>query len=79
MQTLEKMEIQKIVVEFRCDHSFHLRITSYGKYLQKRDRVVEGKGLRSIRQMLRKSNGIFYFDILEDCVVQELVFPALKD
>ena len=69
---------QKIVVEFRCDHSFHLRIISYAKLLQKTDTSLEeGKGLRSIRQLLRKSNGFFYFDALEDCVVQELVLPAI--
>tara|TARA_B100000925_G_scaffold291706_1_gene280889 strand:- start:4197 stop:4847 length:651 start_codon:yes stop_codon:yes gene_type:complete len=71
---------QKIAVELRCDHSFHLRIISYSEFPKKIDgNPVEGKGLRSIRQMLKKSNGFFYFDILEDCVVQELIFPTLKD
>ena len=69
---------QKIVIEFSCDDSFHLRIISYSSSREENDRVCgEGTGIRSIRKMLRHSNGFFYFDILEDCVVQELVLPAI--
>ena len=71
---------QAIRVEFKCGCSFHVRILSHRGTLSEADHFNgEGKGIRSIRKLLKHSNGVFYFDILDDCVVQEIVLPIFQD
>lgn len=70
---------QEIRVEFKCDSSFHVRILSRRETLSETDHFNgEGKGIKSIRTLLKHSNGIFYFDILDDCVVQEIILPIFQ-